>query len=151
DDRLAQQRLDLASQYGDGSRGMSLVEYNVKLKALEANHAAMTQHLLRNYADLLVAQGNWVNGATSAFADYIDSARDGAGQTYELFSNAFSGLEDAVVNFVMTGKASLDDFVRTMIGDVARMATRQLGASLLSGLGLGGGTDGGAQGLTVGA
>ncbi|MBN0675264.1 phage tail length tape measure family protein, partial [Pseudomonas aeruginosa] len=90
DDRLAQQRLDLASQYGDGSRGMSLDEYNDKLKALEANHAAMTQQLQRNYADLQVAQGNWVNGATSAFADYIDSARDGAGQTYELFSNAFS-------------------------------------------------------------
>ncbi|MFU6938327.1 phage tail length tape measure family protein [Pseudomonas aeruginosa] len=151
DDRFAQQRLDLASQYGDGSRGMSLDEYNDKLRALEANHAAMTQQLQRNYADLQSAQGNWVNGATSAFADYIDSARDVAGQTYELFSNAFSGLEDAVVNFVMTGKASLDDFVRTMIGDVARMATRQLGASLLSGLGLGGGTDGGAQGLTVGA
>ncbi|WP_457928439.1 phage tail length tape measure family protein [Pseudomonas aeruginosa] len=151
DDRFAQQRLDLASQYGDGSRGMSLDEYNDKLRALEANHAAMTQQLQRNYADLQAAQGNWVNGATSAFADYIDSARDVAGQTYELFSNAFSGLEDAVVNFVMTGKASLDDFVRTMIGDVARMATRQLGASLLSGFGLGGGTDGGAQGLTVGA
>ncbi|MFW4894595.1 phage tail length tape measure family protein [Pseudomonas aeruginosa] len=151
DDRFAQQRLDLASQYGDGSRGMSLDEYNDKLKALEANHAAMTQQLQRNYADLQAAQGNWVNGATSAFADYIDSARDVAGQTYELFSNAFSGLEDAVVTFVTTGKASLDDFVRTMIGDLARMATRQLGASLLSGLGLGGGTDGGAQGLTVGA
>ncbi|WP_348984560.1 phage tail tape measure protein [Pseudomonas aeruginosa] len=151
DDRFAQQRLDLASQYGDGSRGMSLDEYNDKIKALEANHAAMTQQLQRNYADLQAAQGNWVNGATSAFADYIDSARDVAGQTYELFSNAFSGLEDAVVTFVTTGKASLDDFVRTMIGDLARMATRQLGASLLSGFGLGGGTDGGAQGLTVGA
>lgn len=151
DDRFAQQRLDLASQYGDGSRGMSLDEYNDKLKALEANHAAMTQQLQRNYADLQAAQGNWVNGATSAFADYIDSARDVAGQTYELFSNAFSGLEDAVVTFVTTGKASLDDFVRTMIGDLARMATRQLGASLLSGFALGGGTDGGAQGLTVGA
>ncbi|MEW3663524.1 phage tail tape measure protein [Pseudomonas aeruginosa] len=151
DDRFAQQRLDLASQYGDGSRGMSLDEYNDKVKALEASHAAMTQQLQRNYADLQAAQGNWVNGATSAFADYIDSARDVAGQTYELFSNAFSGLEDAVVTFVTTGKASLDDFVRTMIGDLARMATRQLGASLLSGFGLGGGTDGGAQGLTVGA
>ncbi|HFE9950147.1 TPA: phage tail length tape measure family protein, partial [Pseudomonas aeruginosa] len=82
DDRFAQQRLDLASQYGDGSRGMSLDEYNDKLKALEANHAAMTQQLQRNYADLQAAQGNWVNGATSAFADYIDSARDVAGQTY---------------------------------------------------------------------
>lgn len=54
---------------------MSLDEYNDKIKALEANHAAMTQQLQRNYADLQAAQGNWVNGAASAFADYIDSAR----------------------------------------------------------------------------
>ncbi|RTB23870.1 phage tail tape-measure protein, partial [Pseudomonas aeruginosa] len=40
DDRFTQQRLDLASQYGDGSRGMSLDEYNDKLQKLQANHAA---------------------------------------------------------------------------------------------------------------
>ncbi|MFO6321116.1 phage tail length tape measure family protein, partial [Pseudomonas aeruginosa] len=48
DDRFTQQRLDLASQYGDGSRGMSLDEYNDKLQKLQANHAAMTEQLQRN-------------------------------------------------------------------------------------------------------
>ncbi|WP_228480254.1 phage tail length tape measure family protein, partial [Pseudomonas aeruginosa] len=97
DDRFTQQRLDLASQYGDGSRGMSLDEYNDKLQKLQANHAAMTEQLQRNYAALQVAQADWTNGARSAFADYLDSARNVAGQTYDLFSNAMSGLENSVV------------------------------------------------------
>ncbi|MDO7919242.1 phage tail length tape measure family protein, partial [Pseudomonas aeruginosa] len=59
DDRFTQQRLDLASQYGDGSRGMSLDEYNDKLQKLQANHAAMTEQLQRNYAALQVAQADW--------------------------------------------------------------------------------------------
>lgn len=151
DDRFAQQRLDLASQYGDGSRGMSLDEYNDKLKALEANHAAMTQQLQRNYAALQVAQADWTNGARSAFADYLDSARNVAGQTYDLFSNAMSGLENSVVSAVTTGKASLDDFLRTLAADSARMATRQLGASLLSSFGLGETKDAGSKDLAVGA
>ncbi|HCF4092131.1 phage tail length tape measure family protein [Pseudomonas aeruginosa] len=151
DDRFAQQRLDLASQYGDGSRGMSLDEYNDKLNALEANHAAMTQQLQRNYAALQVAQADWTNGARSAFADYLDSARNVAGQTYDLFSNAMSGLENSVVSAVTTGKASLDDFLRTLAADSARMATRQLGASLLSSFGLGETKDAGSKDLAVGA
>ncbi|HIE2324536.1 TPA: phage tail length tape measure family protein [Pseudomonas aeruginosa] len=151
DDRFTQQRLDLASQYGDGSRGMSLDEYNDKLQKLQANHAAMTEQLQRNYAALQVAQADWTNGARSAFADYLDSARNVAGQTYDLFSNAMSGLENSVVSAVTTGKASLDDFLRTLAADSARMATRQLGASLLSSFGLGETKDAGSKDLTVGA
>ncbi|RQI52252.1 phage tail length tape measure family protein [Pseudomonas aeruginosa] len=151
DDRFTQQRLDLASQYGDGSRGMSLDEYNDKLQKLQANHAAMTEQLQRNYAALQVAQADWTNGARSAFADYLDSARNVAGQTYDLFSNAMSGLENSVVSAVTTGKASLDDFLRTLAADSARMATRQLGASLLSSFGLGETKDAGSKDLAVGA
>ncbi|HEK0321398.1 TPA: phage tail length tape measure family protein [Pseudomonas aeruginosa] len=151
DDRFTQQRLDLASQYGDGSRGMSLDEYNDKLQKLQANHAALTEQLQRNYAALQVAQADWTNGARSAFADYLDSARNVAGQTYDLFSNAMSGLENSVVSAVTTGKASLDDFLRTLAADSARMATRQLGASLLSSFGLGETKDAGSKDLAVGA
>ncbi|HHW2142291.1 TPA: phage tail length tape measure family protein [Pseudomonas aeruginosa] len=151
DDRFTQQRLDLASQYGDGSRGMSLDEYNDKLQKLQANHVAMTEQLQRNYAALQVAQADWTNGARSAFADYLDSARNVAGQTYDLFSNAMSGLENSVVSAVTTGKASLDDFLRTLAADSARMATRQLGASLLSSFGLGETKDAGSKDLAVGA
>lgn len=154
DDRLAQQKLELASQYGDGSRGMSLDEYNAKLQALETNHAAMTQQLRSNYAELQAAQADWTNGAKSAFADYIDSANNAASQTYQLFSDAFTGVEDAIVNAVTTGEASLDDLLRTISADLARMAVRDLEAQALQGIKgmLPGGTEqsSGAN-MTVGA
>lgn len=154
DDRLAQQRLELASQYGDGARGMSLDEYNAKVQALESNHAAMTQQLRSNYAELQVAQADWTNGASAAFADYVDSANNAAGQTYQLFSNAFSGVEDALVKVVTTGKASFDDLLQTISADLARMAIRDLEADALKGLKnmLGGGQqeDSGVS-MTVGA
>lgn len=154
DDRLAQQKLELASQYGDGSRGMSLDEYNAKLKALEANHAAMTQQLRHNYTELQAAQADWTNGAKSAFDDYIDSANNAAGQTYQLFSDAFTGVEDAIVDAVTKGKVEVDDLVRTISADLARMAVRDLEADALKGLKglLGGGEeeDSGTS-MTVGA
>ncbi|MDF5823748.1 phage tail tape measure C-terminal domain-containing protein [Pseudomonas aeruginosa] len=84
-------------------------------------------------------------------ADYLESARNVAGQTYDLFSNAMSGLENSVVSAVTTGKASLDDFLRTLAADSARMATRQLGASLLSSFRLGETKDAGSKDLAVGA
>ena len=154
DDRLAQQRLELASQYGDGARGMSLDEYNAKVKALESNHAAMTQQLRSNYAELQTAQADWTNGARSAFADYIDSANNAAGQTYQLFSAAFSGIEDALVQAVTTGKLSFADLAQTVSADLARMAIRALEAKAMSGLiGMFGGGDEEASGsgLATGA
>lgn len=134
DDRLAQQKLELASQYGDGSRGMTLDEYNAKLKALETNHAEMTQQLRNNYSELQAAQADWTNGAKSAFDDYIDSANNAAGQTYQFFSDAFKGVEDAVVEAVTTGKASVADLARSVSADLARMAVRDLEANALKGL-----------------
>lgn len=153
DDRLAQQRLELASQYGDGARGMSLDEYNAKVQALESNHAAMTQQLRSNYAELQVAQADWTNGASAAFADYVDSANNAAGQTYQLFSNAFSGVEDSIVQLVTTGKGSFDDLLLTVSQDLARIAVRQLEVQAMSGLmGMfGGGEEESGSGLTTGA
>lgn len=154
DDRLAQQRLELASQYGDGARGMSLDEYNAKVQALESNHAAMTQQLRSNYAELQVAQADWTNGASAAFADYVDSANNAAGQTYQLFSNAFGGVEDALVEAVTTGKLSFDDLLQTVSQDLARMAIRALEVKAIGGLmGMfgGGGEEASGSGLSSGA
>ena len=80
------------------------------------------------------AQSDWRNGATAAFQNYMDSARDVAGQTKSLFSNAFSSMEDAVVNFAMTGKLSFADFTKSILADMARIATRQAASGILSSL-----------------
>jgi len=134
-DRINQQKLDLANQYGDGSRGMSLDEYNQKLAALDKTQRDMQETAIANYNDMTAAQGSWSAGASSAFQNYLESARDVAGQTKSLFTNAFSSMEDAVANFAISGKFSFGDFTKSILADMARIATRQASSSLLSSIG----------------
>lgn len=134
DDRFNQQSLELANQYGDGSRGMSLEEYTAKLDALKATQQDLHDTVQANYDDMTAAQGDWSAGASSAWQNYLESARDVAGQTKSLFANAFSSMEDAVVNFAMTGKLSFADFAKSILADMARIATRQASSALLSSL-----------------
>lgn len=134
DDRINQQRVQLADQYGDGSRGMSLDEYNQKLAALGKTQQDLRDTVQANYDDMTVAQGSWSAGASSAFQNYLDSARDVAGQTQSLFTNAFSSMEDSVANFAVTGKFSFSDFTKSILSDMARIATRQASSALLGSL-----------------
>lgn len=131
-DRTNQQKLDLANQYGDGSRGMSLDEYNQKLAALDKTQRDLQETAVANYDDMTAAQGSWSAGASSAFQNYLESARDVAGQTKALFGNAFSSMEDAVANFAISGKFSFSNFTKSVLADMARIATRQAASGLLS-------------------
>jgi lambda family phage tail tape measure protein len=134
DDRFNQQRLELANQYGDGSRGMSLDEYTKKLAALKVTQQDLHDTVQSNYDEMTAAQGDWSAGASSAWQNYLESARDVAGQTKSLFTNAFSSMEDSIVNFAMTGKASFGDFAKSILADMARIATRQASSALLGSL-----------------
>lgn len=99
------------------------------------------------YEKLDELQADWKNGASSAFADYIDETKDIAGQTYDLFSNALGGLEDVFVEFATTGKLSFKDLADSIIADLARIAARQLTANLAEGLLGSVGGSGGSGGL----
>jgi len=133
-DRMNQQRLDLANQYGDGSRGMSFDEYNQKLAALNKTERDLQETTIANYDAMTAAQGDWRKGASSAFQNYLDQARDVAGQTKSLFTNAFTSMEDAVVNFAMTGKFSFADFTKSILADMVRIETQQAASGLLGSL-----------------
>ncbi|VVO69209.1 phage tail tape measure protein [Pseudomonas fluorescens] len=133
-DRANQQRLDLARDRADKARNMSAEEYQAKLDAINRSETDLSETVLSNYEQMSAAQSDWRNGATSAFSNYLESARNIAGQTRDLFSNAFSSMEDAVVNFAMTGKLSFADFTKSILADMARIATRQASSALLSSL-----------------
>ncbi|WP_282381917.1 MULTISPECIES: phage tail tape measure protein [unclassified Pseudomonas] len=133
-DRFAQQSLELENQRSDPSRNMSEEEFARKSQALADANKAATDQIRQNYADVEKAQGDWTKVATSAWANYLDSASNIAGQTKTLFGNAFSSMEDAVVNFAMTGKLSFADFTKSILADMARIATRQASSALLSSL-----------------
>ena len=92
-------------------------------EALEANRAY--------YEQLREMQGEWSNGATEAVQNYLDAAADVAGQTNELFSNAFRGMEDALVEFVKTGKLDFKSLVDSIITDLLRLLIRREIAGLV--------------------
>ncbi|WP_339506575.1 phage tail tape measure protein [Pseudomonas sp. EA_15y_Pfl1_P102] len=156
-DRFAQQSLELANQKSDPSRNMSEEEFKRKSQALADANKKATDQIRQNYADVENAQGDWTKGATAAWDNYLDSARNIAGQTKSLFGNAFSSMEDSIVNFAMTGKLSFADFTKSILADMARIATRQASSALLGSLVgaaasyLGGSAAGGGNGLAAGS
>ncbi|WP_439864937.1 phage tail tape measure protein [Pseudomonas antarctica] len=156
-DRFAQQSLELANQKSDPSRNMSEEEFTRKSQALADANKAATDQIRQNYADVENAQGDWTKGATAAWDNYLDSASNIAGQTKSLFGNAFSSMEDSIVNFAMTGKLSFADFTKSILADMARIATRQASSALLGSLVgaaasyLGGSAAGSGNGLAAGS
>lgn len=76
--------------------------------------------------------GDWRLGMAGAWEDYAFSAADMASQTRDLFTNAFSSAEDALVNFVKTGKQSFSDLAESIISDLARIAAKQMVTGLFA-------------------
>lgn len=90
------------------------------------------------------ANASWERGANRAIQVYEEQARNVAASTEQAFTRAFSSMEDAAVQFAMTGKFSFSDLARSIIADLIRIQARATMApitSRLAGLfGISGGT-----------
>tara|TARA_B100001093_G_scaffold142651_1_gene135101 strand:- start:10301 stop:12562 length:2262 start_codon:yes stop_codon:yes gene_type:complete len=78
------------------------------------------------------ATSNLKTKGSEAFANlktgmqsYLDSISDVNKQIQDATVNAFKKMEDALVNFVMTGKLNFKDFARSLIADITRIYVRQ--------------------------
>lgn len=150
-DKFNDERAKLLDRRKTAPDKYSQQDYESDLASLQDAEVKYRDTVVENYGKMSEAQGDWRKGATSAYHNYLESARDVAGQTRSLFTNAFSSMEDAVANFAVTGKLSFSDFTKSIIADMARIATRQAASGLLSsiagtalGAWLGGGGGGGA-------
>ncbi|QWA09520.1 phage tail tape measure protein [Sodalis ligni] len=105
-----------------------------------------------SYAKLDELQSQWSVGASEAYQNYLDSAKDIAGQTKTAFTDAFSGMEDALVSFVTTGKLNFSSFATSVLNDLARIAIKSAESSFLQGVvSIASGLFGGAGGASSGA
>lgn len=64
---------------------------------------------------------SWEYGAKVAMRNYLDEISNVAKQSESLFTKAFKGMEDALVNFVKTGKLDFASLTDSIISDLIRM------------------------------
>jgi lambda family phage tail tape measure protein len=64
-------------------------------------------------------------GAKSAFKNYLEGAKDVAGQSKKLFESAFNGIEDSLVKWAQGAKLSFSDLAKSIEGDLIRIAIKQ--------------------------
>lgn len=154
EERYEQQRQNIQSQraQAQAQAGGTLTaqvqkQFDDQLAIINEFQAKSIDSFSGYYAKQKAAQADWLNGASEALQNYIDSASNVSAATEQVFSDGFRGAEDALVDFVTTGKLSFKSLADSVIADLARIAIKQsitgplakglLGA--LSGLSGGGG------------
>ena len=115
-----------------------LEDINIKIKALqEAIESLNTE--TANTTDSTEDLGNTANkvflGMKNGAQDYLNTIKDVGKQIQDAFVNAFKGMEDALVQFVLTGKLNFKDLARSILADITRIVIRQkVMAPILGGL-----------------
>lgn len=92
-------------------------QIKAQIKALEDRKAALE--------DGLNASRSWATGAKDAMNQYLDVTASAATQSRNLFTNAFKGMEDALVNFVKTGKLDFKSLADSIISDLIRIQVQE--------------------------
>ena len=67
--------------------------------------------------------------------DYMEGLGNVQTQIAQTFVNTFKKMEDALVDFVMTGKIKFKEFARSVIADIARMIVKAQMLAMFKGLG----------------
>lgn len=90
--------------------------------------AKITEEINRNrdaaLENLAVAR-EWSTGWNEAIQEYLDSATNMADRAREIFGSIMTNMENAIENFVKTGKLGFKDLVRSIILDLTSMALKQ--------------------------
>lgn len=76
-------------------------------------------------------QRSFADGWKKAFADYRDSATNAANQAGRVFNKVTSGMEDALVNFVKTGKFEWKQLTASILEELLRGQIQKGIASIL--------------------
>jgi lambda family phage tail tape measure protein len=110
---------------------MTTDQYDAQLSTIKEFENARVEAAEHANQRTLQAMGNWRHGMDSALKNYADSAADVAGQTKDMFTNAFDGMGDSLANFVTTGKGGFKGLVDSIIKDLIRMESRILVSQVL--------------------
>jgi lambda family phage tail tape measure protein len=129
-------QLELEGKFTEDARA----QYDKRLSIIDEFQKKSIASYADYYSELMKKQGDWALGASEGLNNYLDDARNVFKQTENLVGDAFGGMEDALVNFVQTGKLSFGDLTKTIIADLARMEIKALASKIFGGGGSSGGS-----------
>jgi lambda family phage tail tape measure protein len=105
------------------------LEIKHQVEAILQRLPGLTDEQIAKIKELVTATQEQGKSFKESFQDKIDeykeSLADFGGQAADAVINAFKGMEDALTDFVMTGKANFADLARSIIADITRIAIRQ--------------------------
>lgn len=90
---------------------------------IEARDAAIA---LTDFGTAAVNQAGVLGGAKQGVASYLESIGTLADSIEDITTNAFKGLEDAIVSLTTTGTFNFRQFALSVIEELTRMVTRML-------------------------
>lgn len=70
-------------------------------------------------------------GWKKAYEEYVRDATDAAKNSEELFSTMAHGMEDAIANFIRTGKLDFRSFANLVLDEIARIEARLIASKIL--------------------
>lgn len=119
---LLEKRLGLEKEYLSELQKSTPEEVTAWNSQREAVESLNTQ-LAEKERQLRLRDG--IEGAKQGLVDFAESAKDAGSQMQSAMQDAFSGMTDALVKFVTTGKLDFSDMVDLFISDIARLAIQQ--------------------------
>jgi lambda family phage tail tape measure protein len=126
------QAADLQKQLngGDITQGLYDKESQMLSKALAERMVIQEDY----YKGQDEAQKNWVDGASAAFNNYVDQARDLASQTQNVFTSLYDGLTDAAVEWAFGADQTFEDVAVSFAKMIAEMAVQAAAAQTFAGI-----------------
>lgn len=131
----AREAAQAAIEAEEARRGekLSTAEIQAYYAAAEQGSQALKDQFKENYD----ASREFETGWTNAIDAYVEKATDGAAQAKAVFDTMTKGMEDALVNFVKTGKLSFKDLISSIIEMIVRSQIQKMIATIF-GTGAGG-------------
>tara|TARA_R100001591_G_scaffold3707_1_gene8731 strand:- start:424 stop:2574 length:2151 start_codon:yes stop_codon:yes gene_type:complete len=114
-----------------------LKDVNINIQTIETSIAQVnseTNKTNENTNNLKNTSVNAFEAMKLGVNEYLESIKDMSKQIKDTFVNAFKSMEDALVQFVLTGKLNFKNLAQSILADLARMIVRQQMFNALSGL-----------------
>jgi len=116
---------DAINAFSDRENALAARKYSEGLAEIGENASKAAIELL-DFSDAASSQKDALSGARSAIDDYLQSVGTLSENISNVTTNAFSGLEDAIVSLTTTGTFSFRQFALAIVEDLTRMVTRML-------------------------